>query len=50
MAAEVENLKAKLKKARQEAADEKAVAEQAAADLSALKAVSDKHEAQVVEV
>ena len=50
MAAEIEKLKAELEKARQEAADEKVAAIQAAAELSALKAESDKHEARVGEV
>ena len=50
MAAEVERLKAELEKVRQEAADEKAAAKRAAAELSTLKTVSDKHEARVGEV
>ena len=50
VAAEVENLKAELKMAKQEAAKQKAVAEPAAAELSMVKTISDKHEAWVAEV
>ena len=48
--AEVKNLKAEPKKAKQDAAERKAVAERAAVELSTVKTVSDKHEARVAEV
>jgi hypothetical protein len=49
-AAEVENLKAKLRKAQLEAVEQKAAAEQSAAELAAVRTASQKHEAKVSEV
>ena len=45
----IEKLKAELEKAKQEAADHRMAAKRAAAELSSLKAVSDKHEARVAQ-
>nr|XP_020192363.1 cilia- and flagella-associated protein 58-like [Aegilops tauschii subsp. strangulata] len=50
VAADVVNLKAELEKAKQEAVERKAATERAAAELSIVKTVSDKHEARVAEV
>lgn len=46
----MENLKAELKNAHQEAAKQKAAAEKAATELAAVKTASQKHEARVAEV
>ena len=49
-AAEVEGLKAALKKAEAEAAKKKAAAEKAMAELEKAKMTGEKHEARVTEV
>nr|XP_040251782.1 uncharacterized protein LOC120968852 [Aegilops tauschii subsp. strangulata] len=50
VAAEVENLKAELRKALQEAAKQKVAAEQLVTELAMVKTTSQKHEAGVAEV
>ena len=49
-AAEVENLKAGLKKAKRDAAEQMAVAERAVVEVKTGKTVSEKHKVRVVEV
>jgi hypothetical protein len=49
-AAEVEGLRVEPKKAKDAAAEQKAVADRAAAELKTVKTVSEKHEARVAEV
>ena len=50
VAVEVENPKAKLKKAREETIGQKATAERATAELKTVKTLSEKPEARVAEV
>ena len=47
---EVEGLKDELRKAKEEAAEQKATTERATAELTCVKTVSEKHKARVAEV